>query len=345
MKRQYGKVKKILVQRNAAIGDVLLATSVLPVLRKRYPDCGIEFETSCRDVLQNNRYIENIVAPGTSDPSEYDHIFNLNDTYENNPHLSIFEAFARTVLCGADELQLEFDSSDAQKMHAHTLLEQYNLNSQKMVAVQSGASYWIKTMNPEFLGKVMGEIKEKYSISFILLGSLKDPMIQGTIDFRGKCSFLESAAVLQECVAFIGHDSALIHIAKAMRIPVAAFFGHTDPSKRINYTNNDCIFTAPLPCRFCYHKRKPPVIVPFCNLQPLRWQVFDKVLNFGLVFLSKRNNRTVRFIMNRAYSIQDKARNGKRSALCMKSIESQDVASRLVDWFASILSQYKVWNE
>ncbi len=49
----------------------------------------------------------------------------------------------------------------------------------------------------------------------------------GAVDFTGKLSLLESAAVLQEAALLICNDSGLMHLAEAVKTPVAAIFGST----------------------------------------------------------------------------------------------------------------------
>ena len=62
--RELGKVKKILVSRIDHLGDVLLATCVLPHIRKAYPEAKIDFLAGewSRDLLSNNPHIDEIIV-------------------------------------------------------------------------------------------------------------------------------------------------------------------------------------------------------------------------------------------------------------------------------------------
>ncbi|MEK6646665.1 MAG: glycosyltransferase family 9 protein [Candidatus Firestonebacteria bacterium] len=55
--------KNILILRLSSLGDVVLATSVIPVLKDRFPEAKISFLTSAKyvNVLQNNPYIDEII--------------------------------------------------------------------------------------------------------------------------------------------------------------------------------------------------------------------------------------------------------------------------------------------
>jgi ADP-heptose:LPS heptosyltransferase len=333
--------KRILIQRTGAIGDVLIASAVLPPLAKQNPEYKIDFETACDVVVKNSRYIDRILPPGKTNFSEYDRVINLNNVYEKKPHVSILGAFANKAGINENEIHLFYNPSDSQKKIADLILLKHGLKGKKLIAVQSGASFWLKIMEPKFLDKILNDLYQVYSISFVLLGTPNDPLISGTVDLRGKCSVAESAAVLQQCKGFIGHDSALIHFAKAMSIPVAAFFGNTDPLKRILQEKNDCLFVSQAPCRFCYHRRKSPVIISFCEKQTLFWRILDWAIQIALNCSSLKKNLFTRYATLKMYSYQEGIRNGKKIAVCMKNIESQKVFERFSIWFQDIGIQRK----
>jgi ADP-heptose:LPS heptosyltransferase len=274
--------------------------------------------------------------PGKADVSEYNRVIDLNYVYEKKPHLSILGAFANKVNGNENEMRLFYNPSDAQKTIANLILSKYGLNGKKLIAIQSGASFWLKIVDPKFLESILNELNLAYSISFVLLGSANDPLISGTVDLRGKCTIAESAAIIQQCKGFIGHDSALIHFAKSMSIPVAAFFGNTDPLKRIFPDKNDRLFISQAQCRFCYHRRKSPVIISFCEKQTFFWRILDLAIQCALNCRPLQKIRFIRYATLKIYSFQERIRNGKKIALCMKNIESQKVFDRFSTWFQDI---------
>ncbi len=62
--REPGKVRKVLVSRIDHLGDVLLATCALPLLKKAYPDAKIDFLAGewSRDLLSNNPHVDEIIV-------------------------------------------------------------------------------------------------------------------------------------------------------------------------------------------------------------------------------------------------------------------------------------------
>ena len=328
--------KRILIQRNAAIGDVLLATAVLPALAQRFPGYAIDFETSVKDVLENNRYIERILFTGSAFPTDYEIVHDLNFVYEKQPHLSILAAYAKAVNINENEIQLSYDPSDQQKSVARSILIRNGLDGKNLVAVQSGASFWLKKMDPVYLEFLIDEIKKKYEVTFVLLGTAKDPLIKGAVDLRGACSIAESAAILQNCNAFIGNDSSLIHFAKAMDIPAAGFFGHSDPSLRIIPKRNDCFLVTKVSCRFCYHRQAAPVIIVICEKQPFVWRLLDIAIQTALRrWNTHRNRLTLIAALVLLFFHKWRERKGY-IACCMRSLESQQTLEKIASWFLDL---------
>ena len=67
----------------------------------------------------------------------------------------------------------------------------------------------------------------------------------------GKTSILESAAIISKAKLFVGGDSAPLHLASSVEVPVIAFYGPTD-SKRHLAASQATIFQKEIPCVPCY---------------------------------------------------------------------------------------------
>lgn len=333
---QHHHSKRILVQRNAAIGDVLLATSILPALHKRHPGYAIDFETSFKEVVENNPLIERVVPFGTSATEDYEIIIDLNLSYEKQPHLSILDAYAKVSNIKNDEMRLSWNVPEGQKAFATSILTRYGLENKNLVAIQSGASFWCKTMDPRYLETLISEMGKRFAVAFVLLGSINDPPVLGAVDLRGKTGIAESAAILQRCRGLIGLDSSLLHFAKAMGIPVAAFFGHSDPLKRMIPHTKDCLCVSSVPCRFCYHRQSTPVIISVCEKQNLGMRLVDSIIRIGLRRWYSKRNRMAREVAVRLLSFQKWRESGRHVAYCMKDLESPQTIERLLAWMQEV---------
>jgi heptosyltransferase-1 len=70
-------------------------------------------------------------------------------------------------------------------------------------------------------------------------------------DLTGRTSIEQSAAVIARCSLVVGSDSGPIHLAAAMKVPVVALFGPTDPVRTGPYGTGHTVIQAPVPCLTC----------------------------------------------------------------------------------------------
>ncbi len=103
-----------------------------------------------------------------------------------------------------------------------------------------------KRWQPERWAQVADWIAETYEASIVLLGGpgeqdreaaevFKAALFPATrpyiADLVGKLEWGEIGALLHRCNLFIGHDTGAMHLATAMRTPVVAVFGPSNPAR------------------------------------------------------------------------------------------------------------------
>jgi GT2 family glycosyltransferase len=107
------KVSNILVQREAAHGDVLVAAAVLPAIRKQYPSAKIYFATICPEALKGNPYLDHVINIAEKHQHIYQLRYNLDLAYERRPYTNILQAYADEVGVSIEDCKLfiekEFD--------------------------------------------------------------------------------------------------------------------------------------------------------------------------------------------------------------------------------------------
>jgi lipopolysaccharide heptosyltransferase II len=69
-----------------------------------------------------------------------------------------------------------------------------------------------------------------------------------TVNLAGKTTLLEAAALISRCAAFVSNDSALMHFAAALDIPVVGIFGPSDPLHTHPWSINYRVVAAPKAC-------------------------------------------------------------------------------------------------
>ncbi|OGS27717.1 MAG: lipopolysaccharide heptosyltransferase II [Elusimicrobia bacterium RIFOXYB2_FULL_48_7] len=97
-------------------------------------------------------------------------------------------------------------------------------------------------ITPVFLG-MKGEEGYIYDITMNLRGEF--------IDLSGKTDLRTACAVISSCRLVIGNDTALIHIAAALNVPVIGLYGATDPAQVGPYGEKNIVILNKLPCWPC----------------------------------------------------------------------------------------------
>ena len=71
----------------------------------------------------------------------------------------------------------------------------------------------------------------------------------------GKTDILQLASLIKRCKVFLTPDSAPLHIAAAMQVPVIVLFGPTDSRRHIPPAKKIVILEKKLACAPCYSSR------------------------------------------------------------------------------------------
>jgi heptosyltransferase-2 len=77
------------------------------------------------------------------------------------------------------------------------------------------------------------------------------------LDLTGKTNLAQAMACIARCHVFITNDSGLMHVAAALRIPIVAIFGSTDPVATGPFCEHAVIVRKAMPCSPCLQPRCP----------------------------------------------------------------------------------------
>ena len=122
------------------------------------------------------------------------------------------------------------------------VLKGNNVNSSAYIAFAPGARWKTKCWSPQFFADVADEVSSACpDLSIALVGASSDNEIADDIiskcklskpvSLTGKTNMCELIEVLREASLLLTNDSGPMHIAAALRTPVFALFGPTDPDK------------------------------------------------------------------------------------------------------------------
>ena len=100
----------------------------------------------------------------------------------------------------------------------------------------SGGYSLARRWNPEGFAQVADALHEAYAAQIVLVGGpddqtqrVVDAMKHSPIDLSGKTSLTQLADLIRSADLYLGADSGVMHLAAAVRTPVLALFGPSNP--------------------------------------------------------------------------------------------------------------------
>jgi ADP-heptose:LPS heptosyltransferase len=152
------------------------------------------------------------------------------------------------------------------------------------VGFHMGAGYSSKLWIPEKYGILIKRLHEDFGIRAILVGGEEDEAIikriqsiildTGSMNSAGRTNIKETAALIEKCRLFIGNDSAPVHIAAAVGVPVIVIFSAANNPVGWKPVGKDVIcITKDVPCRSC---EKSECVDTKCMRMVTVDEVYDK---------------------------------------------------------------------
>ncbi|MFW8599946.1 lipopolysaccharide heptosyltransferase II [Desulfobacterota bacterium M19] len=136
------------------------------------------------------------------------------------------------------------------------------INSGKgpLIGFNPGAAYGpAKRWPAEKYADLAHRAERKYQARIMVFGTDDDRQAaaviarrcKNIIDLTGRTSLAEAMALIERCRVFVTNDSGLMHVAAALKTPLAAIFGSTNPVTTGPFSKNNIILRQPLPCSPC----------------------------------------------------------------------------------------------
>jgi len=280
-------IHSILIVRQGALGDVLLMTSFFPVLKASYSQAIIHIRTDAGEALLHNPYVDRIIPYHSSlDFKDYDLVIDLDLSYEREPLVHIVDIYKNYF--GVEPLSEKpqiFPSAEDMK-YSERITETIG-----NFAVFDVGNTWPSRMWPISHYKTLAKLLYGIGIKIVELGITDETTGLG-YDLTNKTSIHQAAALISQCLFFVGPDSLLGHIAQAFEKPAFLFFGPILPETRIwrNTPSVNPLFNRELTCLGCHQHLPSPVTYSTCHrsdnycmksINPE--EVFKKIMDFKIV--------------------------------------------------------------
>ena len=248
--------KSLLLVRNGGFGDLLFLTPLIRYLDKKYDHdgiavtCGRKYE----GLFLRNRRIRWIhtYPVRLKDFVSYDYQLCFEGTIENSvdPELHAVDLFARHAgIHDFDDRALEYEVDRGLANKAKNILR-YDLGVKPddvKIAVHLRSSSLIRNYPPENSLRVAAALGIGGAKVF-LLGTKKDweeivgvdretlVKLKNVTNLCGRFSSMDgTTAFLSKMDLLIGPDSALVHVAGALRVPTVALYGPFPGAVRTKY--------------------------------------------------------------------------------------------------------------
>lgn len=286
------KIKKILIIRLGAIGDVVHSTALYRSLKKYNPEFEIHYLTSKTPstLVENDpdikkiriaedktyKYLANLAK--TLKNEKYDLCINLqpsirtkyltffigakhNLTYKKTFKLHAVENFWKTAkplfkdIKPEKELKLYIPDEIKEKTGSFTNTVVFNMG---VSTVRQGRRWPL-----EYWEKLAKDIIEKYNCNIILTGAQEDAEFSESIlhispeikSFCGKLSILENSAMVSKCRLLVSGDTGPLHIATALGVPVIGLYGAAPVSRTGPYGKNCFTLYSEMKCVPCNRRK------------------------------------------------------------------------------------------
>jgi ADP-heptose:LPS heptosyltransferase len=249
---------KILVIRDGAMGDVLMATPVIRELYKqRAPRVVIDVATKVGCVFLNSPYINQVIPLKELGRKvrEYDMVLDLNGVYERLPKIHPVDAYARVAL-GALEFdkQLELFPSSAD---VRCIKDALSALGDRFLVIHCPNHDWPNRRIPRSRWRqIMMQVASQTGWVLVQVGTSGDVSIEncsGIENHLGRYSIHELSVLISNSRGFIGVDAGPAHIAAATNAPICVFYtcAHHETRKPLRKRGRFLALTPEIDCYGC----------------------------------------------------------------------------------------------
>jgi ADP-heptose:LPS heptosyltransferase len=266
---------RILVDRRAALGDVVMITPVLRELRRRHPASFIQVVTEEAEVLANNPHVDKVAQPAEmSQQDPWDIYINLNDAYETNVTSHYVDSMMHRAFGIEDGEQWDRTlikiPTQEEREAVDELIEENGI--QDFIVIHMRRWAWEnKNVDIETWADYVTLLGVSYpNLKIITVGAKYDGKLPAHdegrwIDLNSQLSLGEIAYLISRARMFVGTDSGPYHLACTTETPILLLSSHLAPSQIMPWRGDnefgkgvETVFSR-VPCLGCYARQTPPV--------------------------------------------------------------------------------------
>jgi len=265
----------ILLQRRAAIGDVIMTTGVVRELKKHYgADANIDIATDFAEPYRNNPHIRNVFpvdqVPDVKD--RWDIYINLDNAYELNPTEHYVDNYFYRVFGHEHEMDQSAELFPTDEDRAVVDADLADLD--RFIVVHMRNWHWTaKNITMDVWLDVFARVFEVRSdFKIVCVGGATDHSVDHPlfVDRRGIYNSQQQKYLCDHARAFVGIDSGPFHCAAASSTHIIALLTHLLPERILPYRRweqgyHTTVIQTLEDCRGCNDDQARPVSQLVCR--------------------------------------------------------------------------------
>jgi ADP-heptose:LPS heptosyltransferase/GT2 family glycosyltransferase len=220
--------RRVLIRRLGARGDVLLLTPAIRALLTKWPQAEIQVITKCPEMLSGMPGVK-MATQGTK---YFDHVYDLDLSYEARPNVHIVQAYA-------DALEVALPSKWQIEMFPTAEERAWGFRKSrgmKVALIHAGVTTWPgKNWPLDRMNEVVRQLKALGYFT-IAVGAADSPRAGCDDTVAGQGTPQALYALARHSSLFVGLDSMPQHVASAANVPSVVMFGPTNPKMIVRPT-------------------------------------------------------------------------------------------------------------
>jgi ADP-heptose:LPS heptosyltransferase len=266
----------ILLQRRAAIGDVIMTTGIVRELKRKYGDtANIDIATDFAEPYRNNPHIRNIFpiqqVPNVKD--RWDIYYNLDNAYEHNPTEHYVENYFYRVFADSSNKNMSVELFPSAEDCATVDTDLKDIGDKFIVVHMRNWHWTAKNISMDVWLEVFAKLfEERVDFKIVCVGGASDNFVDHPlfVDVRSKYNSQQIKYLCDHARAFVGIDSGPFHCAAASSTHIIALLTHLDPGciiphRKFEKGYNSTAIVTNEDCRGCNRDQVRPVSQLVCK--------------------------------------------------------------------------------
>lgn len=226
------------------IGDALMTTAQIRLLKKRFPQKKIVVETKYPELFANNPYVYFAVNKHIMKTKRHIKRYYIIDS-DHCEHI-LKQVIKSTGLDNKQyDLQLDILFSEQE-----VKWQKENSNFSYISICPSGKQEFCANRKEWGMNNFQKVINAFQSVKFVQIGSKEIPLLDNVIDKRG-LPIRKSAGVIKQSLFFLGLEGGLMHLTHAVNTPAVIIYGGFILPESSAYPENMNIYNK-VDCSPCY---------------------------------------------------------------------------------------------